>query len=89
MTSFLVEGTTFKDKDTAIASLVQAATASTKAFRIVDNRDYRYLVCCASHKGDKGWRKNKDICPNPSTKVRWENNKDKAMEWALNYYKYI
>ena len=28
-------------------------------------------------------------CPNPSTKVRWENNKDKAMEWALNYYKYI
>ena len=63
MTTFLVEGTTFKDKDTAIASLVQAATASTKAFRIVDNRDYRYLVCCASHKGDKGWRKNKDICP--------------------------
>jgi len=28
-------------------------------------------------------------CPRPSTKVRWENNKDKAYAWAQRYYKYI
>ena len=63
MSTFLIEGTTFHSKQSMKASILQATAASSKAFRIVVNRDHRYLVCCASHNAGKGWRKNPFICP--------------------------
>jgi len=63
MSTFLIEGTTFHSKKSMKASILQATAASSKAFRIVVNRDHRYLVCCASQNAGKGWRKNPFICP--------------------------
>ena len=32
---------------------------------------------------------NQATCPNPSTKVRWENYREEAMEWAQSYTSYL
>ena len=63
MSTFPIKGTTFDSKQSMKASILHATNASSKTFRIVVNRDHRYLVCCASHNAGKGWRKNPFVCP--------------------------